>query len=462
MKKFLGILLIIAVVIPCCMAMFTGCNEPTDYEHTIVFYSSQGDALQQITAAAIASFEAKYPGWKVQHIQAGGYDDVRDKVISDLQAGEQPDIAYCYADHVASYLQTEKVVDLNTLITSTATVKGSDGVDYPVGYTAEEVADFIEGFYKEGFASNYGDYQTYNYTDESILTLPFVKSTELMFYNKDALDALNLQPAKTWDELWAQCDVLRTKYPTATPLGYDSEANWFITMCQQNGWGYTSASAPHYLFNNADTAAWLAELNEYYSKGYITTQETYGAYTSALFTKGVEDGGLVYCIGSSGGASHQDPGKTFKWGIAPIPGSKLEDNSINSSAISQGPSFVMLEPGFDVTNADEKKVMTFLFMKEMLDPAFQAAFASASGYNPSRKSTYEDELYIEHLEGSDITAVAAVVARSMTDRFFTSPAFEGSSVARVQVGNVLLYSLDGRKSPQKALADAVSNCGGNN
>lgn len=462
MKKILCILLVVAVVITCCSLMLTACNETsTDYTHTIVFYSSQGQDLQSKTKIAIASFEAKFPGWKVQHVvPGGGYDGLKEKVISDFQGKQQPDLAYCYADHVAQYLQTSKVVDMNTLINSTEKVKGANDVEYPIGYTKEELADFNQGYYKEGFASNYGDYAKYGYDKDAMLTLPFVKSTELMYYNKTALDALGLKPATTWDELWTQASYLKTKYPTATPLGYDSEANWFITMCEQNGWGYTSASAPHYLFNNDNTKAWLTKLNEYYEKNYITTQNEYGAYTSALFTKGT-DGGAIYCIGSSGGASHQNPGSAFKWGIAPIPGSKQADGSVNYAAISQGPSLVMFEAGNGVENIDEKKVMTFLFLKELLDPTFQAGFAMDSGYNPSRNSVYDLDAYVEHMNGDSIKAAASKVAASMADRFFTSPAFVGSSTARTQVGNVVLYSLIGSKSPEKALADAIANCGGN-
>lgn len=461
MKKILCILLVVAVAVTCCCVLLTACNETsTDYTHTIVFYSSQGDSLQQVTAVAIKNFEAKYPGWKVQHVQVGGYDDVKEKVISDFQGKQQPDLAYCYADHVAQYLQTSKVIDMNTLINSTEKVKGANDVEYPIGYTKEEVADFNKGYYEEGFASNYGDYAKYGYDANAMLTLPFVKSTELMYYNKTALDALGLDPATTWDELWEQAELLKAKYPTATPLGYDSEANWFITMCEQNGWGYTSASAPHYLFNNDNTKGWLQMLNNYYNKKYITTQNEYGAYTSGLFTKGT-DGGAIYCIGSSGGASHQNPGKAFEWGIAPIPGSKQADGKINSAAISQGPSLVMFEAGNGVENIDEKKIMTFMFVKELMDPTFQASFAIASGYNPSRNSVYEIEAYKTHMEENDITAVASKVAASMSDRFFTSPAFVGSSTARTQVGNVVLYTLKGSKSPEKALADAIANCGGN-
>lgn len=460
MKKILCVLLVVAIAIACCGILLTACNETsTDYSHTIVFYSSQGDSLQQATDVAIKNFEAKFPGWKVEHVAVGGYDDVKEKVISDFQGKQQPDLAYCYADHVAQYLQTSKVVDMSTLINSKDTVKGAEDKEYAIGYTAEEVADFVEGYYKEGLASNYGDYAKYGYSADAMLTLPFVKSTELMYYNKTALDAIGLSPATTWDELWAQAAIIKAKYPTATPLGYDSEANWFITMCEQNGWGYTSANAPHYQFNNANTTAWLKQLNEYYNKGYIATQNEYGSYTSALFTKGV-DGGAIYCIGSSGGASHQNPGNAFEWGIAPIPGSKLADG-VNSAAISQGPSLVMFEAGNGVENIDEKKIMTFMFVKELMDPTFQAAFAIQSGYNPSRNSVYEIEKYTEHMNGKDITAVAAKVAASMSDRFFTSPAFVGSSTARTQVGNVVLYTLKGSKTAEKALADALGNCGGN-
>lgn len=468
MKKFLGILLAFVIVVPCCFAILTGCQEAVDYEHTIIFYSSQGDALQSVTATAIDNFQKKYPGWKVQHIAAGGYDDVKEKIIQDFQGHQQPDLAYCYSDHVAQYLTTGNVIDMNKYINSTEevdAVNGEETVKERVGFTEAEIADFVEGYYKEGLAVNYGDYQSYGFEENAMLTLPFVKSTELLYYNKTALDECGLTPATTWDELWAQCAKIKEKYPKATPLGYDSEANWFITMCEQNGWGYTSVNAPHYLFNNEKAIAWLKQLNEYYQKGYISTQEEYGAYTSALFTKGVanDEGGCVYCIGSSGGASHQDPGKAFTWGIAPTLGSKLADGTVNNAAISQGPSLVMLKDGRGLSNAAEKEKMTWLFVKELLNPKFQAAFAQASGYNPARISASE---YLAEAEATDITSVAAKIASSMSDRFFTSPAFSGmdtagSSEARVQVGNALLYAMTGKKTPEKALADAVAHCGGN-
>ena len=477
MKKLLVSLTALVLVLAMCTFILVACGETNpdapggggsttpdngDYSKTIVFYSTQGDALQKITSNAIAAFEAKYPGWKIDHRQPGGYDEVKEKIISDFQGGVQPDLAYCYPDHVAQYLQTGKVVDMTKFINSTETVELADGTLAPVGYSAVELADFVPGYYNEGYAVNFGGYANYGFTADSMLTLPFIKSTELLYYNKSALDELGLPVATTWDQLWAQCEAIVNKFPSATPLGYDSEANWFITMCQQNGWGYTSAEGNNYRFNNENTIAWLTEIRDYYDMGYLTTQEDYGAYTSGLFTKGVNDGGLVYCIGSSGGASHQDPAGAFEWGIAPIPGSVQADGTtVNYSAISQGPSLVMLSAGYNVDNLEEKQLMTWLFVKELLDPTFQAAFSIGSGYNPCRLSTFEVPDYVEHMADKDsITAVAAKVASEMSDRFFTSPAFKGSSTAREQVGTALVYAIQSQKTPEEALQDAYRNCGG--
>jgi multiple sugar transport system substrate-binding protein len=287
--------------------------------------------------------------------------------------------------------------------------------------------------------------------------VPFQKSTEILYYNADALHELKVEVPTTWDELWDVCRLAKKKWPKCIPLGYDSESNWFITMCEQNGWGYTSAQNPHYLFNNAQTQAWLTELNGYFNEGLFTTQEIYGAYSSNLFTKGAETGSIL-SIGSSGGASYQDPGTKFDWGVAPIPGSKLADGTVVKKAISQGPSLVMFETS--ATNADEKQLMTWEFVKFLLDPQYQCKFAGTSGYMPARISAYEVPYYQELLEDTTNIVVATVLcAKTMTDNYYTSPAFVGSSTARTQVGAALQYAVMGTKSATAALADAAKKCG---
>lgn len=428
---------------------FSGSSE----DKTIVFYHTMGDKLQQVLKVAIEKFNEVYPDWTISESAVGGYNDVRDKCRANLAAGGQPDLAYCYADHVASYLQTGKVVDMSDYINATGTINGR-----PIGYTAQEVADFVPGYYAEGLATNYGDYDKYGYTSTDMFTLPFVKSTEVLYYNADALTAVGITKVpETWDELWDACRVLGAKYKKSTPLGYDSEANWVITAAEQNGWGYTSAQGNHYLFNNSDLAGWLDDLYDLHEEYLFTTQKEYGTYTSGLFIKGPEQGGTVFSIGSSGGANHQST-SNFKWGVAPLPGTRLADGTINKKAISQGPSLVMFQS--EAKNETERQLMTWEFVKFLEDATLQAQFSMASGYNPSRLSTFNIPAYEEFLEGDSIVAVTANVAKTMSNDFFTSPAFSNSSTCRDQMEDALWYVIQGQKNGSKALADALKACGG--
>jgi hypothetical protein len=88
----------------------------------------------------------------------------------------------------------------------------------------------------------------------------------------------------------------------------------------------------------------------------LTTQTENGGYTSRLFVKGPEIGGTVFSIGSSGGASHQAT-DDFTWGVAPMPGSLQAEGTVNTSAISQGPSLVMFQT--EAKNETERQLMTW-------------------------------------------------------------------------------------------------------
>lgn len=470
MKKLITSLLVIVLVLSCCAVVFAACDQ-TDFDHTIIFYSTQNDDLQKLTAAVIDKFENKFPGWKVEHQQPGGYDDVRKKIVSDLQGQVQPDIAYCYPDHVALYLDTGKVIDLAKLMNSTETVTDAEGNAVNVGMTAAEKADFIEVYLEEGRATKFTGYKENGYDDDSLLALPFAKSTELLFYNKDALDECGLTPAKTWTELWEQAPILKQTFPEATILGYDSESNWFITESERQGWGYTSTDANnHFLFNNDKAAAWLDSIQGYARQGYITTQNIYGSYTSNLFKKGVIDketkkpaAGAIYCVGSSGGAKNQAT-TAFTVGVTRVPGSVVTNSdgttTVSNKVISQGPSLVMLKCD-QASNSDEKTKMTWMFMKELYEASYQASIARLQGYNPAVKSAINLSAYQEFLEDeTQITAVAAKISTEIMDDYFTSCAFVGSSTAREQVGNVMVYVIKREKDGAKALRDALKNCGG--
>ena len=454
----------------------------------ITFYHTMGQALRDVLEKGIEDFNKLYPNIKVKHEQIGGYDDVRNQIATELTANAQPNLAYCYPDHVALYNLSNSVTTLDNLVNSTQTVTRADGTTETLGLTAAQKADFIQGYYNEG--RQFGDGLMYS--------LPLSKSTEVLYYNRDFFEehflivdengnAVDMDentegvqkgvylPTHWFSEsaddklsLEYFCKKIKEIDPNCIPLGYDSESNLFITMCEQLGSGYTTLKGDsNFIFDNAANKTFVREFRSWYRSGYMTTQEIFGAYTSGLFV--ATEGARSYMsIGSSAGASHQRPTKVdgaypFQVGIASIP----QMNPANPKVISQGPSLCI----FQKDNPTEV-VASWLFAKFLAtNVKFQASFSMASGYVPVIKSVMDNPTYkasfLDLADGGDnVTALSVKVCLEQSDAYYTSPAFNGSSKARDQVGLILTSVLVGEASDEsslnklinRAFADAIANC----
>ena len=474
MKKFLAIIMLLALT----MTMLFSCgpkpnpDPDTDKkvgnfevpevgydgsEVTITFYHTMGSNLTDVLDPYIAEFNKLYPNIHVVHSKIGGYDYVRDQISTEITTGAQPNIAYCYPDHVALYNLAGSVITLDNLINSTIEVTRADGSKETLGLTKDQIADFIEGYYNEG--KQFGDGLMY--------TMPLSKSTEVLYYNATFFAKHNLTPPTTWNEMEELCKKIKEIDPKSIPLGYDSEANWFITMCEQYGSPYTSASGDHFLFDNETNREFVKKFREWYQKGYLTTQKIYGAYTSGLFTSTNEVKSYM-SIGSSAGATHQRPTANadgsypFDVGIATIP----QVSETNKKVISQGPSLCI----FKKANQNPQEVVaSWLFVKYLTTTVeFQAEFSMASGYVPVIKSVSENETYKAFIDGANggtnIAALSAKVCLEQEEAYYTSPAFNGSSTARDQVGALLAKCLsadDGGNVDEmikKAFKEAIEEC----
>ena len=107
-----------------------------------------GSNLSTVLDDYIVEFNKLYPNIKIEWEAIGSYDDVRDQISTQIFVGSQPNMAYCYPDHVALYNMAGAVATLDNLINSTVEVKRADGSVEILGLTDAQKADFIEGYYK--------------------------------------------------------------------------------------------------------------------------------------------------------------------------------------------------------------------------------------------------------------------------------------------------------------------------
>ncbi len=464
MKKVLVSLLVIAALLLSIAGLVSCDNAPTNKEADVVvydgsaveitFYHTMGSNLSAVLDKYIIEFNKMYPNITVKATQEGGYDDVREKVSTEITVGNQPNIAYCYPDHVALYNLAGAVATLDKFIDSETEMTDALGNKSVIGFTEAQKADFIDAYYTEG--AQFGDGKMY--------TLPLSKSTEVLYYNKTFFAENNISIPTTWDEMEEVCKKIKEIDPTCIPLGYDSEANWFITMCEQSKSPYTSAEeGNHFLFDNETNRAFVKRFSEWHAKGYVTTQEILGSYTSGLFVEqGAGKTRSYMSIGSSAGATHQRPAADkdtgeypFDVGITTIP----QLDQTNKKVISQGPSVCIFNG-----HSEQETIASWLFVKYLTTCVnFQAEFGMASGYVPVLESVSENEAYAAFIEnangGDNIAALSAKVCLEQKDAYYVSPAFNGSSEARDQVGALLqkcMTEYKGAADKDKMIADAFA------
>ena len=217
------------------------------------------------------------------------------------------------------------------------------------------------------------------------------------------------------------------------------------------------------IFNNETNRGFVKMFHDWYMSGYLTTQALYGAYTSGLFTS-TDQIKSYMSIGSSAGATYQRPAAVdgkypFEVGIASIP----QVDPANPKVISQGPSVCI----FKKAN-EQEMIASWLLVKFLTtNVEFQAEFSIASGYVPVLKSVGQNPVYAEHLAKADggdfVSALSAKVCLEQASAYYTSPAFNGSSKARSEVGLLMTKCLadesgDIDKVIQTAFEDAVKNC----
>lgn len=466
-KKFGAILLagLMACTMTAGIAFTTGCGSDVAAEFSmpdggfdmnkkieISFYHTMGKNLRGVLDKHIADFNKLYPNITIKDEAIGKYDDVFNQISTEITVGDQPNIAYCYPDHVAFYNQAGVVQTLDSFLPgseySNMKITRADNTEDYYCITEDQKKDFIDIYYNEG--ATFGD--------EKMYVMPFSKSVEVLYYNKTFFEENKLTVPTTWDDMEKVCETIKKIDPESTPLGYDSEANWFITMCEQYESPYTSATGEHFLFDNATNRSFVEKFKGWYQKGYVTTQELSGAYTSNLF----KEKKSYMSIGSSAGAANQAPAVVngvapFEVGIARIP----QVNTDKPKVISQGPSVCIFKK-----NDPQEVLASWLFVKYLITSVkFQAQFSSVSGYVPVLNSVLQDETYADLLNGANGYAdgIAYLSAKACLElanngNLFVSPAFNGSAKARTQVGTLMQSALLGSKTIDEAFKKAIEEC----
>lgn len=403
----------------------------------------------------------------------GSYDDIESKISQGWSAGNIPTMAIAYPDHIANYLESEGstpgkyVYNIDSYMSDSKIGFGTQS--YLGDSKTYSKSDFVEAFLKEG----------QQFIRSGTYSLPYMKSSEVMFYNKEALaKALTyFKPEITgddniasyigsisWDEFMDLCASIKTHASSIssvleTPSYYDSDSNLFISKMYQNNIDYSSISSDGKGVidfesgeNRTKAEAMVSSIKTAYDNKLIVTKGTEGTYGSDMFTKMK----TIFSIGSSGGTGYNMPsGDSFTVGVTRVP---VSNN--NPEYISQGPNIAFLKnPSYSSEENDKRMNYAWQFAKYITNPetnVYMCVYGS-EGYIPVRNSAYETDDFVQFLEEGEIYAKTAnVLLNDIDGHYLNTAVFKGSSTLRDQCGGIITSVLKQNTNVTTAFASAIN------
>lgn len=365
---------------------------------TIEFWHAMSGTNQEAVDALVEQFNSTIgaeKGITVEPVYQGAYNDLKTKTTAALKSGSAPAIAQAYPDWVAEYLQSGAVVALDDYIK-----------DSEVG-----IKDF------DDITQAYRD-ENSQYEGGKFYSLPFNKSTEVLYYNKTFFEENGLTVPTTWDEV--EEVSAKIKELTGNPaFGVDSTQNYFITMVQQFGGQYTNSQG-EILFSedNAKAAIETLELLKRNTDAGYWRLAGEDKYMSGPFTSGL----VSMYIGSSASYSFLQ-NTDFEWATAPIP--QISDET--KAVIQQGSNIVV----FNQNKSAEEVYGAYEFVKFLCSTEGNLQWVLNTGYLPIRESVTNNEAYQQYVEESgDTTKITGPV---QADAYFYEPSFFNDSYTATQV-----------------------------
>lgn len=453
-KKMISLILLLIVLVSLASChrgtnRLAALNLPEEFDETqqynISFWAKNDGNTEQVKVYndAIARFEEIYPNINVEIRHFNSYPDIYRDVLVNIGTETTPNVCIAYPDHVATYKEGNNiVVNLTPLLDHPSYGLGGKDIKYD-SVSKDEIYD---KFLNEGII------------EDIYYTLPFMRSSEAVYINKDYVEALGytVPDTLTWDWMWEVCETALKRKGDGTlpfqkttdvlyPMIYKSTDNMYITMCKQMGIPISTIDSEVLLFSE-ETKELLLDLG---SKGRyeitnVATNETKYESLFTTFTKVSYPGNFfnrwecLFAIDSTAGATWLGTGATssdsasgpdkskpnFETVVRTVP--QVDKN--NPQMISQGPSICLFNK-----EDPQEVVASWLFAQFMLTDEVQLGYTKTEGYLPVTSRTTESEAFISYLNDENEYNVKREATKIVLDNIentFISPVFNGSSDVR--------------------------------
>lgn len=336
--------------------------------HLTFYYPVQvGGDVAKLIEKACNEFNAENPGIVVEPIYTGSYDDTVTKIQTAIQGGTPPDVFVSLATQRYTMASTGMAMPLDDLIAA-----DEDGEEY--------IADFLPGFMED------------SYVDGQIYSIPFQRSTEIMYYNKDKFVEAGLDPEsppENWDELLEYAKKLTTDDCYGVGIALNSgSAQWtFTAYSLQNsvdGKQLMSEDGKQVFFDTPENVEalqfWLDLQNEHkvMAEGVVQWTDLPTQFLA---------GEVAMIYHTTGNMANINANAEFEFGTCFLPGNK------QMGAPTGGGNFY-ISNGL----SEERVQAAWKFIRFMTETDRAAQWSLDTGYVATRQSCFETDLIKDYFE----------------------------------------------------------------
>lgn len=383
-------------------------------ELTMYYPIAVGGPLTKIMDGMVADFEKKNPNISVKAIYAGNYNSAKIKSLAALKSGKPAQLAVMLS------------IDLYDLIEQDAIVSFSD-----LAKTKEDkkwLNSFYPAFMKN--AKAFGQ----------VWSLPFQRSTIVMFYNKDMFKKAGLNPnraPKTWDELASMGRKLTNNKHWGVMIPSSGYPYWmFGALAKENGKTLMSKDGKKTYFNDKKVVKALQYWKDLSTKYHAMPK---GVIQWGTLRKNFLDGKTAIMWNSTGNLTSVKNNAKFNFGVAMLP-----KNVMRGTPTGGGDFYI-----FKKTTPEQRKA-ALKFIKFMTSPKISAKWSKATGYIGISKAAYETYALKNYIKSFP----AAKVARDQLKYATAELSTYQTGKVRETLNDAIQAALTGEKSPKQALDDA--------
>ena len=386
------------------------------------FYPVQvGGPLTQVIDGYVAKFKAANPDIDVKPVYSGNYLDTTTKALTAAKSGNPPTVAVLLATDIFTLIDEEAV--------------------QPVGDFVKTDADkkWLDGFMPAYMASTK--------VDGHVWAAPFQRSVAVLYWNKKAFAESGLDPKKypkTWDEMVSYGKAVTkkdasgrvTRWGVGIPGNVGSAPWLFGALCAQNNVR---------LMNDQGTQTYLTDPKVVEAlKFWVDLNKVHGIHPQGIQEWGTTPSDfleerIAMVWTTTGNLTNLMNNAKFDFGMAPYPGKVAP-----ASVLGGGNLYIFKK----APQAD--KEAAFKFIKFLTSDEILADWSVKTGYIAPREGAWQNEaLKAYAAKTPDILVAKQQIAVSV-------PEFSTHDNARTSkvLSDALAAALTGKKTPEKALADA--------